>query len=115
RRKSVPHVEQVVGTHFEDLLIRMIGVGEVGAGGSTIIIAPSDGKFLRTVPQIIVFEYRRASCSPTAGRTRPTNRSRSSGCICGTYAARSWSLRRANASRKPKRSTSARRRGSRYS
>ena len=52
------HVEQVVGADFEDLLIRMNGCGTGGkAGGNSIIIAGSEGKFLRTVLQIIVFEF----------------------------------------------------------
>ena len=48
---------------------------------------------------------RRASCSPTAGRTPRTNRWRSSGCICGTCAAKSWSPLRGNASRRRRRVT----------
>src|SRR5450759_2611107 len=67
RKKSVfrderrsRHVEQVVGADFEDLLVRMNGsgtVGEAGGGTTKTMRAASEGKFLRTVLQIIVFEF----------------------------------------------------------
>jgi hypothetical protein len=64
RRKSVfrdegrrTPVEQVVGTHFEDLLGRMIGKGTEGDAGINTTRAESLGHGLRTVVQIIVFHF----------------------------------------------------------